>query len=181
MTNMNSRLLSFFLAGITSFFIPFTNSLAKPNSKKPVSASNTLNLGNGIKFVFQGCTQISSQNKVICSGIFRNSNGEKPVLIFRDYPPAPTTITNSSGRNYVANEVRIVDVDNRTCSSENNDFGNACSWYDVTLVEGVEYKTLFIFNDVSLPMSKIPLLSIGFNYGNDQALKFRNIPVSVQN
>jgi hypothetical protein len=178
---MNFRLLSFFLAGITSVFIPFTHSFARPNSKKPVSVSNTLNLGSGIKFVFQGCTQISSQDKVICSGIFRNSNGEKPVLIFRDQPKNSTTITNTNGRNYVANEIRIVDVDNRICNAEGNEWGNSCSWYDVTLVEGVEYKTLFVFNDVSLPTSKIALLQIGFEYGSQQALKFRNISVNIQN
>jgi hypothetical protein len=177
---MNFRLLSFFLAGITSLFIPFTHSFAKPNAKKPTSVSNTFNLGNGIKFVFQGCAQISRQDKVICSGIFRNSNGEKPVLIFRDHPSISTTITNSSGKNYVANEIRIIGVDNRICNAGNEGDG-FCQFYDVTLVEGVEYKTLFVFNDVSLPTSKIALLQIGFEYGSQQALKFRNISVNIQN
>ena len=95
---MNFRLASLFLAGIASIFLPFTISIAKPNVRKPVIVSNTLNLGNGIKFAFHGCTQISNQDKVVCSGIFRNSSGEKPVLIGRvdDNNVPATSITNKN-------------------------------------------------------------------------------------
>jgi hypothetical protein len=54
-----------------------------------------------------------------------------------------------------------------------------CISFNVTLVENVDYKTVFIFNNVSLPSPKIALLSIGINKDGDRSLKYRNILVSM--
>jgi hypothetical protein len=147
--------------------------IAKPNLSKPPANSNISNLGDGVKFTFQGCTQIPSQEKVICLGNFRSSNGERSFGIYRNNYNS-TTITDTQGKSYNPIEIRV--GGDYICNQVSL-YGGECNSFDVTLVENVDYKTVFIFNNVLLPSPKIPLLSIGIN--GDRYMKYRNIPVST--
>jgi hypothetical protein len=150
-------------------------STPKPNLSKPPANSNISNLGDGIKFTFQGCTQIPSQEKVICLGNLRSSNGERALDIYRNDSSAPTTITDTQGKSYNPTEFR---VGGDYICKQGELFDN-CSYVSVTLVENVDYKTVFIFNNVLLPSPKIPLLSIGINKDGGRYMKYRNITVST--
>jgi hypothetical protein len=156
--------------------IPFTDiTLAKPTTTETKKTNNSKSrgtpVGEGVKFFFNGCTQITAQEKVVCVGTFRSISGERKVTMYReDYRGWVTTITDTKGKSYIPNEIRV--GGDYTCIKGN------CSYLDMTLVEGVDYKTIFIFTDISLPTAKIPLLSINTN-GGQNYLKYRNIPVST--
>jgi hypothetical protein len=152
-------------------------SIPKPNLNKPPANSNISNLGDGIKFTFQGCTQIPSQEKVICLGNFRSSNGERFLRIYRNEYASQTTITDTQGKSYSPVEIRVGGdyICNDVGASDSSD----CRRLNVTLVENVDYKTVLTFNNVSLPSPKIPLLSIVIYKDGERYLKYRNIPVSV--
>jgi hypothetical protein len=150
--------------------------LAKPTTTETKNTNNSKSrgtpVGEGVKFFFNGCTQITSQEKVVCMGILRSISGERKVTMYRDeFYGNKTTITDTKGKSYIADEMRV--GGDYTCKKD------PCTELNMTLVEGVDYKTIFIFTDISLPTAKIPLLSIG-TYGNQKNyLKYRNIPVST--
>jgi hypothetical protein len=149
--------------------------LAKPTTTESKNTNNSKSrgtpVGEGVKFFFNGCTQITSQEKVVCMGILRSISGERKVTMYRARYSDITTITDTKGKSYIPDEIRV--GGDYTCTKGN------CNYLDMTLVEGVDYKTIFIFTDISLPTAKIPLLSIG-TYGNQKNyLKYRNIPVST--
>jgi hypothetical protein len=188
---MNIRLLSVITASILSIVLLPIISIAKPtipkstvnkpNINKPETFPIILNLGGGVKFTFQGCSQMSGQEKVICTGIMRSSNGEQLLTIYRDYNKdrlQQINITDSKGRSYIANEFRV--GDEYICQYDSN---TNCTSKEMTLVEGVDYKTTFTFTEIALPSPTIPLLSVGYYIigGSSRSyyLKYRNIPVIV--
>lgn len=69
----------------------------------------------------------------------------------------------------MANEIII--GDDFKCNDKSANSSNRCLYKDITFVEGVSYKALYIFKYVSLPTSKIALLSM------DGGIKIRNIAV----
>jgi hypothetical protein len=179
---MNIRLCSVIAAvSLSVALLPSTSiakpSIPKPNLNKPPANSNISNLGDGVKFTFQGCTQIPSQEKVICLGNFRSSNGERAFEIYRNYNQSNTTITDTQGKSYNPVEIRV--GGDYVCNQVSSYGGGECGSLNVTLVENVDYKTVFIFNNVLLPSPKIPLLSIVINKDGGRYMKYRNIPVSM--
>jgi hypothetical protein len=175
-TVMNFRLLSFFLSIITTttvlLFSQSVDSIAKPNNRKPVNSSNVTNIGDGIKFTFHECTQIPSQEKVICQGTFRGSNGDKILWIYRRLFGV-TKIVDSTGKNHIVNEIKI--GEDLICAERED-----CSQEKITLVQGVDYKATFVFTDILLKSSRIPLLSIEYGFssvGADRVIKYRDILV----
>jgi hypothetical protein len=170
---MKTHFLSIITATTVLLFFQSVNSIAKPNNKKPINSPNVTSMGDGVKFTLQRCTQISNQEKVVCEGNFRSSNGERSFTLFRDDTSAPTKINDSSGKTYIANEIQIGGDYN--CKKG---VDGSCSGIDVTLVEGVDYKAIFTFTNVSLSSSKIPLFSIGYFYSQQlYYMKYRNISV----
>jgi hypothetical protein len=154
------------------FYFQSTNSVARPRIEKPVRNPNVINVGEGIKFTFQGCTQISSQEKVICQGTFQSFNGDKTLWIYRRIFGI-TKIVDSTGKSHVVNEIRI--GGDLICREQED-----CAQEKVTLVEGINYKSIFVFTDILLDSSKIPLLSIEYGFssvGADRVIKYRDIPV----
>jgi hypothetical protein len=189
--HMNIRLLSVITTSILSVALLPTISIAKPSISKstvsrPENITNISNLGGGVKFTFQSCNQIPSQEKVICTGTIRSSNGEQLLTIYRDYDKdrlQQVKITDSKGRSYLANEFRVGDEYICQYDSNTNWNNNNCTNKEMTLVEGVDYKTIFTFTEIALPSPKIPLLLIGFSIRSvsyqSYHLKYRNIPVAV--
>jgi hypothetical protein len=167
--------LSYIVATITLFFFfQSTDSIAKPSVKKPVTNSNTTSMGNGIRFTFQGCTQISNQEKVVCEGIFRSSNGERSFSLSRDDQNVQTKITDSTGKTYVANEIQV----GGDYNCKELELLTSCYSSNITLVEGADYKAIFTFTNVSLPLPKISLFSIGYSdYTQSYYIKYRNVLV----
>jgi hypothetical protein len=151
------------------------DSVAKTGSKKTVGNPNVTNIGDGIKFTFQGCSQVVEKETVVCHGNFRSSNGERSFTIHRSDISAPTKITDSSGRSYIANEIK---VGGDYLCRESAEYYDSCSYRDIVLVEGVDYKTTFTFTNASLPSPKISLFSIGYFYQQIYYMKYRNILVN---
>ena len=153
---LNSRyvLATTATALIISFF-PFTT-LAKPNDR-------SIKIRNAAMFDFKGCAQPDGRDEVICVGNLRSLGGEQSVSIYRS--DSETSITDFKGKVYEADEIRVGDAG--ICDIQ-------CSYQYFTLVEGVNYRTLFIFKNVSLPSPKIALLSINIESTH---VKFRNISV----
>jgi hypothetical protein len=156
---MNIRLFSVIIAGMLSVVGLSDRSIAKPGE-------NNTNVGNGVIFTFQGCTYFPKQEKVVCLGNFRSSSGEHRLFVYRN----STTITNIQGKTYESSEVAV-----------GTDFicKQNCNSTDPTFVEGVDYKSIFVFDGVSLPSSKIPLLSINVINTSNYLLKYRNIKVKI--
>ena len=142
---------------IISFFSLTT--LAKPNDR-------SVKIGNAIMFDFKGCAQPDGRDEVICVGNLRSLGGEQIVWMDRNSSYG-TSITDFKGKVYGADEIRI--GDEVVCNLE-------CTYLNSTLVESVNYKTLFIFRNVSLLSPKIALFQTGSSY-NGSIAKFRNISV----
>ena len=142
---------------IISFFPLATH--AKPNDR-------SIKIGDRIMFDFKGCAQPDGRDEVICVGNLRSLGGEQVAWMDRNQFPG-TSITDFKGKVYVADEIRI--GDDVICNLE-------CTSLSPTLVENVNYKTLFIFRNVSLLSPKIALFQIGSSY-NGITAKFRNISV----
>jgi hypothetical protein len=153
---MNIRLFSAIVVGILSVC-----GLSDVSISKPTSDDNSI--GNGIKFTFQGCTYFPKQEKVVCLGNFRSSSGEQRLAVYRN----GTKITNTQGKTYESGEF-IIGTD-FICKQN-------CNGETATFVEGVDYKSMFVFNDISLPSSRIPLLSIEIS---GKTLKYRNLKVKT--
>jgi hypothetical protein len=148
---------------------------ANPSLAKPSNWS--YNISDNLKFDFKGCTK--SGNDVICIGNFRSRSGEQSLHIGTGYngglSPKLISITDSRGNVSFADEVRV--GENWSFTEKERSVG------DIVLVEGIDYKTLFIFKDVSLPSLKIPLFSSQndnyFGWASQFSVKVRNITVSI--
>ena len=156
----HSSSLAIFMATILTINIP---SLVLANSVK---------IADGVTFDFKGYFKSSDGNDVSCVGRLLSRSGERTITIVRNgtdlFNVDKTYITNSSGKSYEVNEIII--GDDWSCGEREN-----CGHKDLSLVEGVSYRCLYVFRDVSLPTTKVSLFSIAsVNYN---VTKFRNILV----
>ncbi len=115
---------------------------------------------------------VSRGNDIICGGILHNSSGEQEVQIARTrlwtVGDNTTSITDSNGTTYVASKIL---VGNSAVCDE------SCGYIEgLKLVQGVNYKTIFVFSNVSLPSNSIALLDI-----RGLGFKARNINISSPN
>jgi hypothetical protein len=121
-------------------------SLANPSLGKPSNWS--YKIGDNVRFDFKGCTR--SNNDVICAGNFRSRSGEQQLTIGPgSNGEVGVSITDTRGSAYQADEVRI--GDQWLCNKTD------CGHGDFVFVEGVDYKTLFVFKDASIPAPKLAL------------------------
>jgi hypothetical protein len=173
---MNVHAFSSILLTLLIFSLPIDTLAAKPRSKKTTNSPNVVTIGDGIKFTFQRCTQIPDQEKVVCQGSFRSSNGERTLMLYRTDSSGPTKITDSRGKTYFANEIQVGGDYN---CRETGEMFTSCGSIEITLVEGVDYSTTFTFTNAPLPLSKISLFSIGYFYINQSYyIKYRNVLVN---
>ena len=142
---------------IASSLVLFTSTI--------VAIAKPIKISTATTFDFKGCAKSSDGNDIICVGNFRNRDADKRIDIFRD---SRTFITDYSGKNYTPDEIRM--SDGKSCRRN-------CSSHHVTLVEGVDYQTYFIFKDVSLSSSQIALLQVSIGGADD--IKIRKIPVGI--
>jgi hypothetical protein len=165
MPNYTTKKLAPFIvtAVLTAINLPLP-ALAKP-----------VKIAEGVSFDLEACRRTLDGNDVICNGTLLSRSGERRISINRAfylYEGSDTLITTSQGKTHVPSSISAGD---RVCNSNPDSF-SSCSNLDITLVEGVKYKTSFIFRDVSSDSSKIALFSVGFGYGY-QALKYRNLSI----
>jgi hypothetical protein len=148
-------------------------SLTSPTLSKPNNYSYKIN--DSIKFDFMGCTKSASDNEeIICLGNFRSKNGEQVINIGPGRGDnSNVIITDSRGGIHPAAEIRV--GKNWSCRTN-------CSSANLELVEGVEYKALFVFKNVSLPSSKLPLFFFqGSASGSRFDIRIRNFIVGTAN
>jgi hypothetical protein len=148
-------------------------------SNKPIKLSYRIN--DSVKFDFQGCSRSSNSNDVLCVGNFRSLNGDREIQIgpkMKDVNISGSSqginITNSEWQIYSASEVNI--NDNWSCNIESTCAGGVS--YNpgigrLSLIEGIEYKTTFVFRDVSLPSVTLPLFHL-----SPYEIKVRNTKVA---
>jgi hypothetical protein len=160
--------------GFTVGLLTLTGFVA-PSLSKPSNWS--FKIGDAVRFDFQGCSKSANEDDVICIGNFRSRNGEQVISVIpgggnQKY----ISITDSRGKVHFADEVRIGD---KWACRVGEDCSNGFST-NFTLVEGVDYKTVFIFKDTSLPSSKLPLFQLQrYNdFFNSNPIKVRNINVT---
>jgi hypothetical protein len=148
------------LLTLTSFVSP---SLSKPSNW-------SYKLGDLVQFNFWGCAQSVEGDKVICTGNFRSRSGEQRISVGPGSQSNPyVIITDSRGNTYLADEMRI--GDEWSCRTN-------CGTAQFDLVEGIDYKTVFIFKDVSLPSSKLALFYFSGSARDRFELRIRNIKMS---
>jgi hypothetical protein len=164
MPNYTTKKLAPFIvtAVLTAINLPLP-ALAKP-----------VKIAEGVSFDLEACRRTLDGNDVICTGTLLSRSGERNIYIGKSEGMG-TLITTSQGKTHVPSSISAGD---RVCNNPNpNDaFAFTCSTLDITLVEGVKYRTSFIFRDVSSDSSKIALFSVNFGYGY-QALKYRNLSI----
>jgi hypothetical protein len=162
-----------FFVGLTTTLLILTNvtssSLAKPSNW-------SYKIGDNLRFDFKGCTKSTNGEDVICVGNFRSKNGEVGLSLSPGSGDRKNiSITDSQGSLIFADELRV--GDNWSCrvgADCGNFFGN-----NLVFVEGIDYKTMFIFKDISLPSTKVALFyfrSDGFS--NPFEIKVRNVNVT---
>jgi hypothetical protein len=140
--------------------------MAIPSLAKPSNWSFRFDSGFGfppIQFDFTGCS--TSNSDVVCTGNFRSLRGEAGFNMRTD----EITITDSKGKIYQADQINI----NNYWSCLPNSLSGCPS---LTFVEGVTYKTSFVFREISLPSKKVALFRLYSNWSRDEA-KVRNIEV----
>jgi hypothetical protein len=164
----------------TKKLVPFIVTAVLTAINLPLPAlAKPVKIAEGVSFDLEACRRTLDGNDVICTGTLSSRSGERRISISRDssyYGSLGTLITTSQGKTHVPSSISAGD---RVCNnnpSPNDAFAFTCSTLDITLVEGVKYKTSFIFRDVSSDSSKIALFSVNFGYGY-QALKYRNLSV----
>jgi hypothetical protein len=142
--------------------------ILKPTVNTPAKPSNlSYKLSDTLRFNFTGCSKIVEANNIVCTGIFRSYNGEQKISVGSG---SSISITDSKGTTYSADEIRI--GDSFSCRS------TRC---ETDLVEGIDYKTSFIFKDVSLESFRISLFyfqSTSEFVGTRFQIKARNIKVT---
>lgn len=117
-----------------------------------------------VTFDFKGC--ISKENDIVCQGIFLSGNGEQSILISGGLSASPY-IADSDGKTYFVDKILV------GSSTQCIGSGKYCS---TNLVEGIKYRTTFVFNNVLLPSNNIPLFE-----SNTLNLKIRNISLGELN
>jgi hypothetical protein len=140
--------------------------MANPSLAKPSNWSFKFDSGFGfppIQFDFTGCS--TSNSDVVCTGNFRSLRGEAGYNMRTD----EITITDSKGKVYQADRISI---SNYWSCLPNSLSG--CPF--LTFVEGVAYKTSFIFREISLPSKKVALFRLYSSWDRSEA-KVRNIEV----
>jgi hypothetical protein len=151
-------------------------SFTSPSLSSPKNQSYKIN--DSLKFDFTGCAQSASNNEeIVCTGNFRSKNGEQTINIgpgnidpYFNSGSYNVIITDSRGGTHPADEIRI----GKDWSCRTN-----CGSKGFELVEGVDYKTLFIFKNVSLPSSKLPLFFFQ-GYANGRFdIRVRNLTVAT--
>jgi hypothetical protein len=157
-----SNLLSskFFSITAASFILIFNSVVAEA---KPIK------INTATTFDFKGCVKSSDGNDIICVGNFRNRDADKQISIYRDNYSSAVSITDFNGKSYRADEINV--GNGKSCRTD-------CRYLDLTLVEGVNYQTNFIFKDVFLPSSQIALLEIKLSGAEN--IKIRKIPLTRQ-
>jgi hypothetical protein len=139
-------------------------------------------IGDSIKFDFQGCSRANNSD-VVCIANFRSLNGDREIVVGprmsdrnRTGASLGVTITNSEGQSYLASKVNI--NNNWSCGVDSPSCPGGYSYIPgegrIVLVEGVNYKTTFIFRDVALPSPKLSLFSLS----SINEIKIRNIKIS---
>jgi hypothetical protein len=164
------------------FFVGFTTTLlilVNVTSSSLAKPSNwSYRIGDNLRFDFKGCTKSTNGEDVICVGNFRSKNGEVALsLSSANGDSKNISITDSQGSLILADELRI--GDNWSCRV-GSDCGNTFNG-NLVLVEGIDYKTTFIFKDISLPSTKIALFyfrSSQYAIYNTFEIKVRNISVT---
>ncbi len=138
--------------------------MAIPSFAKPSNWSFRFDRGGfpPIQFDFTGCS--TSNSDVVCTGNFRGLRGETGFNMRTD----GIAITDSKGKVYQADKITIGNY--WSCLP---DLLGSCS---ITLVEGVTYKTSFVFREISLPSKKLSLFRLYSSWSGDEA-KVRNIEV----
>jgi hypothetical protein len=165
-----------------NIFVSFTVGLmtltgfVAPSLSKPSNWS--FKIGDFVRFDFQGCSKSANKDNVICVGNFRSRNGEQGISV----PPGSgnerfISITDSRGKVHFADEVRI--GDKWTCQVGEN--CNLTFSRNFTLVEGVDYKTVFIFKDTSILSSKLPLFQFQVIYHYDNISSSMPIKIKARN
>jgi hypothetical protein len=162
---------------ITKRSVPFivTTVLVAMNLSLPALAK-PVRIAEAVSFDLEACRRTSDGNDVVCTGTLLSRSGEKNISISRNaggFNGGGTYITTSQGKTHIPSSILAGD---RICNNNPDQFSFACNSLDITLVEGVKYKSSFIFRDVSSDSSKIALLSISFGYGY-QSLKYRNLNI----
>ena len=114
-------------------------------------------------FDFKGC--FNQGSNIVCGGFLRSTSGDQAATILRDMGgQSNTKIIDSNGGIHTANKISVG-------TSYKCDM--SCPYMDnITLVEGVNYKTLVVFENVSL--SSISLFEIS-------GLNFKSRNINVQN
>jgi hypothetical protein len=161
---MSNRILSkTCIFAVTSFLMLWSTTITA--EAKPIKISNATT------FDFKGCDKSSDGNDIICVGNFRNRDADKQITIYREgyFSSRDVSITDFNGKSYKADEIKV--GNGKSCRT-------GCSSLELTLVEGVDYQTYFIFKDVSLPSSQIALLQMKFS--GTEEIKIRKIPVGRQ-
>jgi hypothetical protein len=146
----------------------------------PLSAlAKPVKIAEGVSFDLEACRRTLDGNDVICTGTLLSRSGERGISIARNspyYENVGTLITTSQGKTHVPSSISAGD---RVCNNDPTpvgSFSSTCNTLDITLVEGVKYRSSFVFRDVSADSSKIALFSVNFGYGY-QALKYRNLSI----
>jgi hypothetical protein len=140
---------------------PRTNTASQPNGL-------AYKLSDALRFNFKGCSKSIDTNDVVCTGNFRSSNGEQRISVGSG---SSITITDSKGAVYNADEIKIGDA-----------FSCRNTRCEIDLVEGVDYKTSFIFKDISLNYPQISLFyfqSTSEFVGTRFQIKARNINLTT--
>jgi hypothetical protein len=161
---------------ILTVFLTTLISLASPTLSKPNNYSYKIN--DSLKFDFIGCAKSASDNEqIVCVGNFRSKNGEQIINIgpgnidpYFNQSKYNVVITDSRGGTHPADEIRI--GKDWTCRTD-------CGSKRLELVEGVDYKTLFIFKNVSLPSSKLPLFFFQGYANGPFDIRVRNLIIAT--
>lgn len=146
-----------FSIAIASFVMLLSSTIT--TDAKPIK------INTATTFDFKGCVKSSDGNDVICVGNFRNRDADKSIQIQRNMW-GKTSFTDFTGKEYIVDEIKV--VNGKSCRSN-------CGGLDLTLVEGVDYQTYFVFKDVYLSSPQIALLAIKLSGAED--IKIRKIPV----
>jgi hypothetical protein len=164
---------------MTKKLVPFVVAAVLVAINLPLSAlAKPVKIAEGVSFELEACRRTLDGNDVICTGTLLSRSGERNVFINRSEGSSyavGTYITTSQGKTHVPSSISAGD---RVCGNPNpNDaLAFTCNTLDITLVEGVKYKSSFVFRDISSDSSKIALFSVGFGDGY-QALKYRNLSI----
>jgi hypothetical protein len=170
-----------FLLFITSTTL-LTMNLSLPALAKPVR------IAEGVSFDLEVCRRTVDGNDVVCTGALLSRAGERRITIGRQSgdlgSSGVTYMTTSQGKNHAPSSISVGD---QVCNNVPDTYTSVCGQLTITLVEGVKYRSSFVFRDVSSDSSKISLLAIAF-YNDGEfylnpppKLKYRNLNIFRNN